>query len=176
MTDLENKLKLVKQDIIDSLSQKEHYANDHMYYVFQKCKERGILEGEWDNDNITKAATISVNLDHKLSVHHLFGLRQNYMAMESTPLSDEAKQDLLDCTTLETGVKNYLKENFGEPVFKDEFEKAIDNYVAENTPDLDTTRRANLRGYLQATLYREMKVVERQDYEVNKLEEALKNV
>lgn len=149
---LETKIESMLGSISSKLSEKEIASDKYSLLIFDQLKDQGILTGEFDFQNAGNVGYMQAKLDRKLSVRELIGIKHDYFALKSTPVSKEAQDDVNAFESFKIEAGKYLDAKFGKKrVAKKEFEDAVMDYVFSKLEGISEYRKAGISGRLIGT-------------------------
>ena len=172
---LEKRLETVLNNLSSRLLESEVARGDYYHLIFEQLKSQGILSGT-SSENLVEVGIMTYYLNEKLSPRTLVGLAQDYLTLEPTPtISDEAREDIAAYERFETRVGEYLKQHFGkEPISKDDFERAVQDYVSPKLPDdFANFRKNDISSHLTRVYKTEFNIVPTTRYIGNYSEESI---
>ena len=177
---LEGRLETISRNLYHRLSTREVTLGGYFDIVFQQLKSQRILSGDYDK-NIENIGDMAALFERKLSTIRLWGINQDYVAIESTPLSDAAKKDITAYERLKIEVGEYLKNKIGKkPISESEFKTLIKNYVFSKLPHLASSRKGGIAGLLIWTYKNEFNLIPPKkligEYPVEDIEKALEGI
>jgi len=157
---LEEKMETVLKGLKTRLLESEVSQSEYFDLIYEGLSAQGILTGS-HGDNSQAIGYSSAILGNKLGIVKEMGLKEEYVFLPKTPLSEAAKTDIAGNAALVKGAVPYVRAHCTEPIPRDVFEKTIEEYVTQSTPGIDSYRRAKLEGQLWAICQRSVVVENR---------------
>ncbi|MCK4520951.1 MAG: hypothetical protein KAU20_00120 [Nanoarchaeota archaeon] len=178
---MEEKLRNVKEGLIEKLSQRELEERQYFQTVYQLLHDEGIVKGAYKNSTIQVVATVAVGLRGKLPAEQHWGLEKRYVALEGRELSTEVQEDLRKYSELEANTNDYLRTKIGnQPIFKSKFERMVEDYLMSQTELSNMTSKDNQReAVIRITINLDKKFKVQEDpkkigkYDIQSIESAL---
>lgn len=177
-TTLERKLRTISENLSSRLSESEITDRDYSNLILEQLKAEEILTGDYD-DNPENIGYMRAIFSMKLSLKDLYGLKNDYLVLESTPVSDKAQEDIAAYEKFKTEIEEYLKQKIGEKAIpQDNFEAIIRDYVFSNLPNdisqYREYRKSEITGRLIATFNHKFDIVPSNEIVGNYNKKAIK--
>lgn len=173
---LVSKLEIILNNVKTGLSAKELTVDEYRKFIFEQLKIQEFLSGSYIK-NISDLEFMKEMFDEKLSTQYLTGLENDYVILESTPISQKTEDDTSRYRYFKGGVLTHLKDAIGEeevPYFK--YISEIERYVSTSLPSsINPVRKVGVVVHLVQELESEFNIRESQ-LKVETIRKALEKI